>query len=103
MGYWLGIDQGTSQTTAVITDEQGRVVDRHAVKVPVRFPQPGWVEQDPWEIIATVRQAVAPLLDGYPIQTVGFDNQGETFVLWDAASGEPVTPAIVWQDKRALS
>lgn len=103
MGYWLGIDQGTSQTTAVVVDEQGHVVKRHAVKVPVRFPQPGWVEQEPWQIVATVREAVAPLLNAYPIQTVGFDNQGETFVLWDAASGEPVTPAVVWQDKRAVS
>jgi glycerol kinase len=86
----------------VVVDEQGQVVDRHTVKVPVRFPQPGWVEQDPWEILATVRQATAPLLDSYAIQAVGFDNQGETFLLWDAVSGEPVTPAIVWQDKRAV-
>jgi len=102
MAYWLGVDQGTSQTTAVVIDEQGHVRDRHAVKVPLRFPQPGWVEQDPWELLATVRQAVAPLLDRYPIQSVGFDNQGETFLLWDAATGAPVTPAIVWQDKRAV-
>jgi glycerol kinase len=102
MAYWLGVDQGTSQTTAVVVDEQGQVVARHAVKVPVRFPQPGWVEQEPWQLLATVRQAVAPLLDRYPIQSVGFDNQGETFLLWDAATGAPATPAIVWQDKRAV-
>jgi glycerol kinase len=103
MAYWLGIDQGTSQTTAVVVDGQGQVVEGHAVRVPVRFPKPDWVEQDPWEILATVRQAVAPLLESYPIQTVGFANQGETFLLWDAATGNPVTPAIVWQDKRAVS
>ncbi len=68
MAYCLGIDQGTSQTTAVVVDEQGQVVERHAVKVPVRFPQPGWVEQEPWQIVDTVRQAVAPLLDAYAIQ-----------------------------------
>lgn len=102
MAYWLGIDQGTSQTTAVVVDGQGQVVARHAVRLPVRFPQPGWVEQAPWELLATVQQAAAPLLDRYPIQSVGFDNQGETFLLWDAATGAPVTPAIVWQDKRAV-
>lgn len=103
MAYWLGIDQGTSQTTAVVIDGQGRSVARHTVKLAARFPMPGWVEQDPWEILATVRAAAAPLLDTYPIQAVGFDNQGETFLLWDAASGDPVTPAIVWQDKRAAA
>ncbi len=103
MGYWLGIDQGTSQTTAVVVDTQSRVVARNAVKLPAHFPKPGWVEQDPNAILAGVRQAVAPLLDAYPIQTVGFDNQGETFLLWAAHSGEPVTPAIVWQDQRAAA
>jgi glycerol kinase len=103
MGYWLGIDQGTTQTTAVVVDEQGQVVDRHSVKLPVAFPQPGWVEQDPWEILETVRAAVTPLLARYPVGAAGLDNQGETFLLWEAASGRPVTPAIVWQDKRAVA
>ncbi|MCC6169471.1 MAG: glycerol kinase GlpK [Caldilineaceae bacterium] len=103
MAYWLGIDQGTSQTTAVVVDEQGRVQARRTVKLAAHFPKPGWVEQDPWEILAGVRAAAAPLLDAYPIQTVGFDNQGETFLLWDAATGAPVTPAIVWQDQRGLA
>ena len=40
------------------------------------------------------------MLKSYPIQAFGFDNQGETFILWDKTTGEPVTPAIVWQDKR---
>jgi len=102
MRFALGIDQGTTQTTAVIVDEQGKTVARHSVQLPIRFPQPGWVEQDPWEILATVRQAVAPLLERYPVDTIGFDNQGETFLLWDSASGQPLTPAIVWQDQRGV-
>lgn len=103
MSYWLGIDQGTSQTTAVVVDDQGQMVARHSVRLAAHFPKPGWVEQDPWDIVTAVRAAVAPLLEVYPIQTVGFDNQGETFLLWDAASGDPVTPAVVWQDKRAVA
>ncbi len=100
MGYLLGIDQGTTQTTAVILDEAGRLVASQSAALPITFPRPGWVEQDPWDILSTVRQAVAPLISAYPIDAVGFDNQGETFVLWEGATGQPRTPAIVWQDKR---
>jgi len=103
MRYLLGVDQGTTQTTAVVIDEDGLVVASRAAQVPVSFPQPGWVEQDPWDLVRTVREAAGPLAEAYPIEAVGFDNQGETFILWDAESGEPLTPAIVWQDKRGVS
>jgi glycerol kinase len=102
--YLLGLDQGTTQTTAVVVDaDTGQLVDRRSAQLPARFPLPGWVEQDPWDIVHTVRQAAAPLIEKYPIAAVGFDNQGETFLLWDADTGQPLTPAIVWQDKRAVS
>lgn len=101
MPFLLGIDQGTTQTTAVVVDDQGVLVAQHSVALPARFPQPDRVEQDPWMILATVQQAVAPLLAQFAIAAVGFDNQGETFLLWDAESGQPLTAAIGWQDKRA--
>jgi glycerol kinase len=100
MTYLLGIDQGTTQTTAVVLDERGTLIASQTAQLPISFPQPGWVEQDPWDILRTVRQAVAPLVADYPIAAMGFDNQGETFILWDSATGQPLTPAIVWQDKR---
>jgi len=100
MTYLLGIDQGTTQTTAVVVSERGHVVASRSVQLPASFPRPGWVEQDPWDILRTVREAAGPLLRNYPIASAGFDNQGETFVLWDAINGQPLTPAIVWQDKR---
>jgi len=100
MAYLLGIDQGTTQTTAVVLDERGGVLAIRSAQLPTRFPRPGWVEQDPWDILRTVREAVVPLLHDYPIAVAGFDNQGETFMLWDARTGQPLTPAIVWQDKR---
>ncbi len=104
MPYLLGIDQGTTQTTAVVVDSAtGQLVAKNSVQLPARFPQPGWVEQDPGEIVRTVREAADPLIEQYPITAVGFDNQGETFLLWDAGTGEPLTPAIVWQDKRGVS
>jgi glycerol kinase len=100
MKYLLGIDQGTTQTTAVIVNELGELVEKNSAQLPARFPQAGWVEQDPRDIVRTVKEACAPLLAKYKVTAVGFDNQGETFVLWDKDTGEPVTPAIVWQDTR---
>ncbi|HNO86280.1 MAG TPA: glycerol kinase GlpK [Anaerolineales bacterium] len=103
MKYLLGIDQGTTQTTAVIVNEMGEMLEKNSAQLPARFPQAGWVEQEPADIVRTVIEACAPLLDRYDISAVGFDNQGETFVVWDAETGEAVTPAIVWQDTRGQS
>lgn len=100
MKYLLGIDQGTTQTTAVVVNETGEMVDKNSIQLPARFPRAGWVEQDPLDIVRTVKEACAPLLETYEITAVGFDNQGETFLLWDEETGQPVTPAIVWQDTR---
>jgi glycerol kinase len=101
--YILGIDQGTTQTTAVVLDETGLVVARKSVQVPISFPRPGWVEQDPWDLLNSVKQASTGFIESYPITAVGFDNQGETFVLWDRDTGDPLTDAIVWHDKRGES
>jgi len=103
MKYLLGVDQGTTQTTAVIVNEHGEMIEKNSAQLPARFPQAGWVEQNPHDIVRTVKEACAPLLDKYEIAAVGFDNQGETFVVWDKDTGEPVTPAIVWQDTRGQS
>lgn len=103
MKYLLGVDQGTTQTTAVIVNERGEMVERNSSQLPARFPQAGWVEQEPNDIVRTVKEACAPLLDKYEIEAVGFDNQGETFIVWDKDSGDAVTPAIVWQDTRGQS
>jgi glycerol kinase len=103
MKYLLGIDQGTTQTTAVVVNELGEMVGKNSSQLPARFPQAGWVEQNPLDIVRTVKEACAPLLEKYDIIAAGFDNQGETFIVWDAETGEPVTPAIVWQDTRGES
>lgn len=103
MKYLLGIDQGTTQTTAVIVTELGEMVEKNSAQLPARFPKAGWVEQNPLDILRTVKEACLPLLDKYEVTAAGFDNQGETFILWDKDTGEPVTPAIVWQDTRGES
>ncbi|MBE7436490.1 MAG: glycerol kinase GlpK [Anaerolineales bacterium] len=103
MKFLLGIDQGTTQTTAVIVNENGEMVEKNSAQLPARFPQAGWVEQEPEDIVRTVKEACAPLLSKYEISAVGFDNQGETFVVWDTETGKALTPAIVWQDTRGQS
>jgi glycerol kinase len=98
--YILGIDQGTSQTKALIMDADGRVLASHSAPVATMIHGDGQIEQDPEEILASIEAACAPLLDRYPATVAGLDNQGETFLIWDAATGAPLTPAISWQDKR---
>jgi glycerol kinase len=95
----LAIDQGTTGTTCLVVDEALNVVRRGYAELPQYFPRAGWVEHDPEEIWQSVLAAAGQAgLDG--VDTVAITNQRETTVLWDAASGEPVTNAIVWQDRR---
>ena len=99
----LGLDQGTSSTRCVAVDLELR--ERGACSVPVAcaYPGPGRVEQSPGELASSARQAVAGCLEaagGGEAIALGIANQTETFVVWDRASGRPVHPAIVWQDRR---
>jgi glycerol kinase len=93
----LAIDQGTTGTTCLAVDEELNVLGRGYAELPQHFPQPGWVEHDPHEIWASVQQAMRGL-DGY--DAIAITNQRETTIVWDRKTGEPVAPAIVWQDRR---
>jgi glycerol kinase len=94
----LAIDQGTTGTTCLAVDDDLQVTSRGYREVPQHFPQPGWVEHDPREIWQSVLDAAAAA-GGEP-DVVAITNQRETTILWDRATGEPVAPAIVWQDRR---
>jgi glycerol kinase len=95
----LAIDQGTTGTTCLVVDDELNVHRRGYAELPQHFPRPGWVEHDPEEIWQSVLEAaVAAGLDD--VDTVAITNQRETTLLWDSATGEPVAPAIVWQDRR---
>jgi glycerol kinase len=95
----LAVDQGTTGTTCLVVDDDFRVAARSYVPVAVSTPRPGWVEQDPWELWASVEQAIAAA--GSPaVDAIGIANQRETTIVWDRRTGEPVYPAIVWQDRR---
>jgi glycerol kinase len=93
----LAVDQGTTGTTCLVVDEELDVHGRGYAELPQHFPQPGWVEHDPEAIWQSVRRAMDGL-DGY--DTVAIANQRETTLLWDRRTGEPVSNAIVWQDRR---
>src|SRR5713226_8221199 len=104
-GMILALDQGTTGTSCLVVDDELGVVGRGYAAVGLATPQPGWVEQDPAELWASVeRAAEAALADaGLPagaVAALGITNQRETAVVWDRRSGEPVYPAIVWQDRR---
>ncbi len=95
----LAIDQGTTGTTCLVVDDELNVLRRGYAELPQHFPRPGWVEHDPDEIWRSVLAAASTAgLDD--VDTVAITNQRETTLLWDRATGKPVAPAIVWQDRR---
>jgi glycerol kinase len=105
MKYILALDQGTTSSRALIFDRQGRAKALAQQEFKQHYPAAGWVEHDPadlWEI--TRRVAIAAVADanltGANIEAVGITNQRETTLVWDRATGRPVMPAIVWQDRR---
>ncbi|MBI2206735.1 MAG: glycerol kinase GlpK [Candidatus Rokubacteria bacterium] len=103
--YLLALDQGTSGSTALVVDPDGRVVARGYAELPQHYPQPGWVEHDPADIWSTIetagRQALGEArVTGHEIAAVGITNQRETTVVWDRATGAPIHRAIVWQCRR---
>ncbi|MGH3370430.1 MAG: FGGY family carbohydrate kinase, partial [Nocardioidaceae bacterium] len=102
MSYLLGIDEGTSAVKAVLFDADLRPLKEARREKALTYPRPGWVEQDPEEVLETVVDAVAELLEDSPeIAACGLDHQGESVLAWDAESGRPLTPIVTWQDKRS--
>lgn len=104
----LAIDQGTTSTKAVVLDDSGRIVGRSRGdrRLEPSCPRRGWVEYDPGAILASLRDAARSAiaeagLDPGHIAAVGLANQGETVIAFDADSGEPIGPAISWQDRRS--
>jgi glycerol kinase len=101
----LAVDQGTSSTRCFVVDHDLQVLAEASRPVDSTFPRPGWVEQDPGQILDSVVSAVREAVDragvGWDsVRGLGIDNQTETFVVWDRGTGDPVYPAIVWQDRR---
>ncbi len=102
-GVYLGaLDQGTTGSRFIVFDTQGHVV-RQAYKRHRQFyPNPGWVEHDPKELLSNVRGVIRACLKGsdFKLAAIGLTNQRETVLSWDAKTGKPLHNAIVWQDTR---
>jgi glycerol kinase len=101
----LAIDQGTTGTTSLVMDTSGATLGRATREFRQHFPAPGQVEHDADEIWESVTLAVAEALaradvPGTRIAAIGITNQRETTLVWERASGNPIHPAIVWQDRR---
>lgn len=98
----LAVDQGTGSTKAVVVDPGGDVRQGDSVPLPLSSPRPGWVEQDPVEVLDSVcevlRSTSASL--SAPVAAVGLSTQRESALAWDTRTGEPVGPLLGWQDRR---
>lgn len=105
MSYILALDQGTTSSRAIVFDVHGKVLGVAQQEFDQIFPQPGWVEHNPqaiWDSQARVAKQVLENLNltAYDITSIGITNQRETTVVWDRSTGQPITNAIVWQDRR---
>jgi glycerol kinase len=101
----LAIDQGTSSTKALVASDGGEVVAESSVPVHPQAGGGGAVEQDPEELLQSIIEAGRTALRaaGSPVEAVGIANQGETVLRWDRKTGQPLGPALSWQDRRAVT
>ncbi len=104
----LALDQGTTGSTALVFDGEGRIAGRAYSEFGQHFPRPGWVEHDASEIWEVTKGVGRSALDdagigGSDLDAIGITNQRETVVAWDPRRGEPVHRALVWQDRRTAA
>ncbi len=103
--YVAAIDQGTTSTRCILFTHDGRIAASDQREHRQILPRPGWVEHDPAEIWTNTRAVIAGAMNSAgatagDVAALGVTNQRETTVVWDRGTGEPVYPAIVWQDTR---
>jgi len=105
MPYILALDQGTTSSRAILFDESGSIAAVAQHEFEQFYPHPGWVEHDPTEIFTSQLSCAVEALGKAgarprDIAAIGITNQRETVIIWDRATGKPIHPAIVWQDRR---
>lgn len=103
--YVLALDQGTTSSRTIVFDKKGRIVSKAQFEFEQIYPDSGWVEHNPFEILdSQLRSLSAALANGNinpkEIAAIGITNQRETTILWDKETGKPVYNAIVWQCRR---
>ncbi len=98
----LAIDQGTTNTKAILVDATGQVQARASTALSVHYPRPLWVEQDAtaiWQSVLRCASEVLGTAQALPV-ALGISNQRESVVLWERATGEPLAPCVIWQCQR---
>ncbi|HEV2213833.1 MAG TPA: glycerol kinase GlpK [Terracidiphilus sp.] len=104
----LALDQGTTSSRAILFDEAGSIAAVAQHEFQQFYPQAGWVEHDPTEILTSQMSCAVEVLGKVgarprDVAAIGITNQRETVIVWERATGRPVHPAIVWQDRRTAS
>src|SRR5579863_6254192 len=105
MAYILALDQGTTSSRAILFDEGGSIVAVAQHEFEQFYPQAGWVEHDPTEILTSQLACAVEALGKAgarprDVAAIGITNQRETVIVWERETGKPIHPAIVWQDRR---
>ena len=108
MGYILALDQGTTSSRAILFDEAGAIAAVAQHEFQQFYPQAGWVEHDPTEILTSQLACAVEALGRAgarprDVAGIGITNQRETVIVWDRATGKAIHPAIVWQDRRTAA
>ena len=108
MGYILALDQGTTSSRAILFDEAGTIAAVAQHEFEQFYPQAGWVEHDPTEILTSQLGCAVEALGKAgarprDVAAIGITNQRETVVVWERATGKAIYPAIVWQDRRTAA
>ena len=108
MSFILAIDQGTTSSRSIIFNENLKIIGSAQEEFTQHFPQSGWVEHNPKDLlettIGTCKSALnSSSIDPKKVAAIGITNQRETTLVWDKNTGEPVYNAIVWQDRRTAS
>lgn len=108
MAYILALDQGTTSSRAILFTEAGAIAAVAQHEFEQFYPQPGWVEHDPTEILTSQMSCAVEALGKVgarprDIAAIGITNQRETVVVWERTTGKPIHPAIVWQDRRTAA
>jgi glycerol kinase len=105
MAYVLALDQGTTSSRAILFDEDGTIAAVAQHEFQQFYPEAGWVEHDPMEILTSQMSCAVEALGTVgarprDVVAIGITNQRETAIVWERATGKPIHPAIVWQDRR---
>jgi glycerol kinase len=105
MKYVLSLDQGTTSSRAILFDHDGQVAGTASHEFPQIYPNSGWVEHDPYDILTSQISSAIEAMGKVRVRPrdvvgLGITNQRETTIVWDRETGKPVYNAIVWQDSR---